>query len=88
MLQHIGTICEAKFAKGDAVKMGQVLSDSDKPLSAPSHSSVLGKDTDISKLHYPGGFRAPTIEIETDGFQKLSTLILLPSTKTMTVQRK
>lgn len=78
MLQHIGVICEAQVAKGDLVKVGQILGNTDKPFSAPIHSSVSGKVTDISELLHPSGFRVPTIEIETDGLQTLCETVKPP----------
>lgn len=69
MLQHIGVFCEPKVAKGDQVKVGQVIGDSDKPLSAPIHSSVSGTVTEVASMLYPGGFFVPCVEIAPDGLQ-------------------
>jgi len=79
MLQHIGVICTATVQKGDKVTVGQIIGDSDKPMSAPIHSSVSGTVTEIAPMLYPGGFFVPSIEIQTDGQQTLSENIRKPS---------
>ena len=47
MSQHIGAPCKPLVAKGDAVKVGQVIGDTDAFVSAPIHSSVSGTVKDI-----------------------------------------
>ncbi|HAA43464.1 MAG TPA: electron transport complex subunit RsxC, partial [Ruminiclostridium sp.] len=43
--RHIGAPCKPCVAKGDVVKVGQVIGDSDEFISAPVHSSVSGTVT-------------------------------------------
>lgn len=52
---------------GDTVEVGQVVGDSDKPVSAPVHSGVSGKVTAITELLLPGGRKTPAVVIESDG---------------------
>lgn len=71
MLQHIGVPCDPLVKKGDYVKVGQVIGDSPKFVSAPIHSSVSGTVTNVSPKLYPGGFDVMTVEIKTDGKQEV-----------------
>lgn len=69
LLQHIGVIGEPKVQKGDLVKVGQILGDSDKAMSAPVHSSVSGTVTAVDFALWAGGVQVMTVEIQTDGLQ-------------------
>ena len=69
MQQHIGAPCVPVVKAGDEVFVGQLIGDSDKYISAPIHSSVSGKVKKIDTLMMPGGAKAQTIIIETDGKQ-------------------
>lgn len=70
MLQHIGAPCEPCVKKGDTVKVGQMIGNSEKFISAPIHSSVSGTVTDVAPMLYPGGFYVTSVEIKTDGNQE------------------
>lgn len=78
MLQHIGTPCDPHVKKGDEVKVGQVIGNSDKFVSAPVHSSVSGIVTDVSPMLYAGGVYVTSVEIKTDGMQKVDASIKPP----------
>ncbi len=65
--QHIGAPLSPLVKKGDSVLMGQVIADSDAPVSVPLHSSVSGTVKDIGLYLHPSGVRVPTIVIENDG---------------------
>ncbi len=65
--QHIGAPCEARVNIGDTVFVGTLIADSDKPFSAPIHSSVSGKVVAITEIGNSAGERIPAIEIESDG---------------------
>ena len=69
LLQHIGVICEATVQKGDTVKVGQIIGDSTKPMSAPVHSSVSGTVTSVDFQLWAGGVQVMTVEIQPDGLQ-------------------
>ena len=69
MIQHTGVPCEPLVKKGDMVKVGQVIGDTDKYMSAPIHSSVSGIVTEVGPALYPGGGKVVSIGIETDGLQ-------------------
>ena len=47
MAQHIGAPCKPLVAKGDSVKVGQIIGDTDAFVSAPIHSSVSGTVKEI-----------------------------------------
>ena len=53
--QHVGAPCKALVKKGDKVKVGQKIGDSEASLSAPVHSSISGEVTGIEKLYIPNG---------------------------------
>ena len=69
MEQHIGAPCEPLVKRGDAVKVGQLIGDSEKYVSAPIHSSVSGTVSNVVQALHPGGGRAATVEIAADGLQ-------------------
>lgn len=71
LLQHIGVIGDPKVQKGDSVKVGQILGDSDKLMSAPVHSSVSGTVTAVDFMLWAGGVQVMTVEIQSDGKQEL-----------------
>ncbi|HHW00823.1 MAG TPA: electron transport complex subunit RsxC [Clostridiaceae bacterium] len=71
MLQHIGAPCEPLVKKGDTVKVGQIIGNSDKFVSAPVHSSVSGTVTNIVPVLFPGGMQVTSVEITTDGMQEV-----------------
>ena len=70
MLQHIGAPCKPCVVKGDTVKVGQIIGDSDKFISAPIHSSVSGTVTNVEPLLYRSVF-VNSVVIETDGKQEV-----------------
>jgi len=71
MLQHIGAPCEPLVKKGDTVKVGQMIGNSEKFVSAPVHSSVSGTVTNIVPVLFPGGIKVTSVEIKTDGTQEV-----------------
>lgn len=71
LLQHIGAPCEPLVQKGDAVKVGQKIGDSQAYISSPVHSSVSGIVKAIITVHQPNGDQVNAVEIEPDGKQEL-----------------
>lgn len=67
MQQHIGAPCIPTVKVGDTVKVGQIVGDSDKFISAPIHSSISGKVTKIADTVLANGRQAPAVTIESDG---------------------
>ncbi|MDI6736210.1 MAG: electron transport complex subunit RsxC [bacterium] len=51
--QHIGAPCEIKVAKGDEVKIGQVVGSSPTYVCANIHASISGKVVDIASMPHP-----------------------------------
>ena len=78
MLQHIGAPCQAVVQKGDTVKVGQVLGNSDAFVSVPIHSSVSGTVTAITERIISGSKPVVCVEIKTDGLQEISDDVKIP----------
>ena len=71
MSQHIGAPCKPLVKKGDYVKVGQPIGDTDAFVSAPIHSSVSGTVKEISALPSVAGGEDQVIIIEADGKQEV-----------------
>ncbi len=69
--QHIGAPLTPIVKEGDYVCMGQKLADSEQPVSAPVHSSVSGKVTEIKPHIHDSGTMVESVFIENDGKYKL-----------------
>lgn len=69
MSQHMGAPCDSLVKKGDEVTVGQKIGDSGAFMSAPIHSSVSGKVTDVTDYLLPNGSVCKAVVIETDGLQ-------------------
>lgn len=67
MLQHIGAPCVPTVKAGELVQVGQVVGDSDAPMSVPVHASVSGKVSKITEISLPNGRQCAAVEIESDG---------------------
>ena len=78
MSQHMGTPCEPIVTVGEEVKVGQKIGDSDAFMSAPVHSSVSGKVSDINDFLLANGRVCKSILIECDGKQIMSDDITPP----------
>ena len=64
--QHIGAPCNTLVKKGDHVKMGQKIGDTDSFVSAPVHASVSGIVEDIKEVQTPGGSSSQAVIIKAD----------------------
>ena len=78
MAQHIGAPCKPLVAKGDQVKVGQLIGDTDAFVSAPIHSSVSGTVKEISTMRSMAGGEDQVIIIEADGKQEVDENIAPP----------
>ncbi len=78
MSQHIGAPCKPLVAKGDTVKVGQLIGDVDAFVSAPIHSSVSGTVTGIETQRNAMGGTETLVVIETDKNQEMSEDIKIP----------
>lgn len=78
MSQHIGAPCKPVVAKGDEVKVGQLLGDTDAFVSAPIHSSVSGTVKSIDSIRSANGGEDTVIVIETDKKQEVWEGISVP----------
>ncbi len=78
MSQHIGAPCKPLVAKGDYVKVGQLIGDTDAFVSAPIHSSVSGTVTAIEEQRNAMGGMDTLVVIETDKKQEIFEGIKAP----------
>ncbi|MGN0659360.1 MAG: electron transport complex subunit RsxC [Emergencia sp.] len=78
MSQHIGAPCKPLVAKGDTVKVGQLIGDTDAFVSAPIHSSVSGTVTGIETQRSAVGGNDTLVVIETDKKQEMWEGIKVP----------
>lgn len=78
MSQHMGPPCDVKVSVNDKVKVGQLIGDSDKFLSAPIHSSVSGTVVNIDEIIMSNGSRTKAVVIESDKLQELDESIRPP----------
>ncbi|MCI8608319.1 MAG: electron transport complex subunit RsxC [Firmicutes bacterium] len=79
MSQHIGAPCKPLVKKGDYVKVGQLLGDTDAFVSAPIHSSVSGTVTGIEEQRSAAGGADTLVVIETDKKQEIYEGIQAPT---------
>jgi len=78
MSQHIGAPCKPLVAKGDYVKVGQPLGDTDAFVSAPIHASVSGTVVGIESIRSASGGDDVVVVIESDKKQELWEGIQVP----------
>lgn len=78
MSQNIGAPCKPLVKKGDEVKVGQVIGDTDAFVSVPVHASVSGTVTGIETQRNAMGGMDTLVVIEPDKKQELSEEIKVP----------
>ena len=78
MSQSIGAPCKPLVEKGDYVKVGQRIGDTDAFVSAPVHSSVSGTVVDIEQVRGSMGGFETLVVIETDKKQEISEEVKVP----------
>ncbi|GHU98606.1 electron transport complex subunit C [Bacteroidia bacterium] len=69
LVQHIGAPAVPVVAKGDRVKVGQLIGRKEGFVSANVHSSVSGTVVAIDELPDMGGIRRPSVTIQVEGDQ-------------------
>ena len=67
MQQHVGAPCAPVVKVGEEVRVGQVVANSDKFISAPIHATVSGKVSKITQILMPGGQKMDAVVIDSDG---------------------
>ena len=72
--QHIGAPATAVVAKGDTVKVGQLIGKSAGFVSSNIHSSVSGTVTSIDPVVDGSGLRKPAITIRVEGDEWVDTI--------------
>jgi electron transport complex protein RnfC len=72
--QHIGLPASPVVAKGDIVKVGQLIAAGNGFVSANVHTSVSGKVHKIDTVLDASGFKQPAIFIDTDGDEWIDTI--------------
>ena len=78
MSQHIGAPCKPLVAKGDYVKVGQLIGDTEAFVSAPIHSSVSGTVKAIETQRSATGGYDTLVVIEPDKEQVISEEVKVP----------
>ena len=78
MSQSIGAPCKPLVQKGDYVKVGQLIGDTDAFVSAPIHSSVSGTVVGIEEQRSATGGNDKLVVIETDKKQEMWEGIKVP----------
>ena len=78
MSQHIGAPCKPLVQKGDYVKVGQLIGDTDAFVSAPIHSSVSGTVKGLEEQRSAMGGTDTLVVIETDKKQEVYEGITIP----------
>ncbi len=71
MSQHMGAPCTPLVKKGDLVKVGQKIGDSEAFMSCPVHSSVSGEVVGVSDMLLANGKTCKAVEILCDGQQTM-----------------
>ena len=71
MSMHIGAPCEAVVKKGDTVKVGQIIGNTEAFVSAPIHASVSGTVIGIEDILTSRGTKTNAVVIEADKKQEL-----------------
>jgi electron transport complex protein RnfC len=74
MVQHLGAPCQPLVKKGDTVKVGQVIGNTDAFVSAPVHASVSGTVTAVEPRIISGSRPILCVEIKPDGLQELDAI--------------
>ena len=72
VIQHIGAPLEPVVSVGDAVKVGDLLADSEAPISVPVHSSISGVVTEIKEYPHPSGNMVKAIFVKNDNLYAVS----------------
>lgn len=72
MSQHIGAPCAPVVKKGDEVKVGQIVGNSEAFISAAVHSSVSGVVIGIEKMYTADGRYCDCVVIESDGKSEMA----------------
>ncbi len=78
MAQSIGAACTPLVKKGDAVKVGQKIGDSEAFFSVPVHSSVSGTVASVDDFVTAFGAVCQAVVIDTDGEQTVSEEVRIP----------
>ena len=78
MSQAMGAPCTPTVKKGDEVKLGQVIGNTDAFMAAPIHSPASGTVAEITDYLLPSGARCKAVVIDTDGEQTVSEEVKPP----------
>ena len=71
MSMHIGAACTPTVQKGDDVRLGQVIGQSEAAVSAVIHASVSGKVAAVEPRLHPNGQAVMSVVIDNDGQDRL-----------------
>ena len=79
MSQNIGAPCQPVVSVGDHVKLGQLIGDCEKPVSAPIHASVSGEVVAIETFMDQMGRDDVHVVIQADGKQEVADTVVPPT---------
>lgn len=82
MSMHMGPPCKPLVAKGDSVKVGTKIGESDAFLNAPIHSSVSGTVRELVEIITATGARCQAVVIDCDGEQTPDESVAPPKVET------
>lgn len=82
MAQSIGAPCEPLVKKGDKVRVGQKIGDTEKFVSAPVHASISGTVTAVGDVRLANGMVSVGVTVESDGEMALWEGIVPPKIET------
>ena len=70
MSMHTGEPCAPVVIPGDSVLLGQIVGDSDAPVSAQIHAPVSGRVAAVEPRPHPDGSRVMSVILQNDGLDK------------------
>lgn len=83
LVQHIGAPAKAVVAKGDKVKVGQLIAEAGGFVSANIHAPVSGTVSKIDSTTDAWGMRVPAIFIDVEGDEWLESIDRTPEVNTI-----
>lgn len=78
MSQHIGVPCTPVVKVGDMVKTGQLIGESDRPVSSPIYASITGKVTAVTEITAANGNAVQAVVITAEGDEQYADTVVKP----------
>lgn len=87
LLHGSGVECKPIVKKGDEVKVGQKIGDSEATFASAVHASISGKVTGIDVMDTAGGFEAKCITIEREEGDEEEFVEFIPNTGEVEIEK-